>query len=116
MAQNELALLYENGKSIKKDLREAVYWYNKAAENENEFAQCNLGRCYQLGIGVKKDETKAFEYYKESAKKEYNISHDNAALLLKNNLECENNESISNSYAIAMDLYNKVVKNVETLA
>ena len=47
----------------KKNLEKAIHWYQKAAENGNKFAQCNLGICYQYGDGVKKDETKAFNWY-----------------------------------------------------
>ena len=69
MTQNHLCSLYENGNCTERNLEKAIYWYNKAAENDSEIAQYNLGRCYKLGIGVKKDENKAFDYCKNRPKK-----------------------------------------------
>ncbi|GBB84168.1 hypothetical protein RclHR1_01080024 [Rhizophagus clarus] len=42
LAQYNLALMYENGDGIKKDINQAIYWYKKSAEQENEDAQCKL--------------------------------------------------------------------------
>ncbi|PKC61342.1 kinase-like protein [Rhizophagus irregularis] len=69
--QCNLGTLYENGEGTGKDLKQAFYWYSKAAENGCEIAQYNLGRFYQGGKGVEKDEYKVFEYYKKSAEQEY---------------------------------------------
>lgn len=41
-AQNHLALQYENGAGVKKDLNQAIYWYVKSAENGNNHAVENL--------------------------------------------------------------------------
>jgi TPR repeat protein len=46
----------------------AFEWYRKSAEQNNKYAQYNLGRMYGYGLGVFKDEKKAFEYYEKSAK------------------------------------------------
>ncbi|GBC52664.1 kinase-like domain-containing protein [Rhizophagus irregularis DAOM 181602=DAOM 197198] len=70
-SQNYLGELYELGRSINKDLKQASYWYCKATENECTIAEYNLGKCYENGNGVEKDERKAFEYYKKSADQEY---------------------------------------------
>ncbi|GBB83531.1 hypothetical protein RclHR1_10230001 [Rhizophagus clarus] len=41
-AQYNLALIYEKGKEIKKDMAKAIYWYEKSAEQGHESAQENL--------------------------------------------------------------------------
>ncbi|CAB5195302.1 unnamed protein product [Rhizophagus irregularis] len=70
--QNYLGELYELGSDIvNKDLKQAIYWYCKATENDCLIAAYNLGRCYENGNGVEKDERKAFEYYKNSANQDY---------------------------------------------
>ncbi|RGB38822.1 hypothetical protein C1646_755227 [Rhizophagus diaphanus] len=71
-SQNYLGELYELGRDIvNKDLKQAIYWYCKATENECMIAEYNLGKCYENGNGVEKDERKAFEYYTKSADQEY---------------------------------------------
>ncbi|EXX74460.1 Skt5p [Rhizophagus irregularis DAOM 197198w] len=70
-AQCSLGYKYENGKGIDQDLKEAIYWYKKAAENGHVAAYYCLGKCYQDGIGIEKNEVKAFDHYKKSAEKGY---------------------------------------------
>ena len=45
-AQCKLALCYQNGDSVEQDTEKAIYWYTKAAEQDNEVAQCSLGIIY----------------------------------------------------------------------
>ncbi|GET58675.1 kinase-like domain-containing protein [Rhizophagus irregularis DAOM 181602=DAOM 197198] len=52
---------------LKKDLKKAFYWYEKAASNGNIIAIWNLGLCYENGIGVEKDYNEAFKLYKQLA-------------------------------------------------
>ena len=57
---------YEKG-----DYKEAVKWFQKAAEIGNAEAQCNLGYCYQEGLGLTIDTTTAVKWYQKAAKREY---------------------------------------------
>ena len=41
-AQYKLALMYENGNGIEKDMNQAIYWYKKSAEQGDEDAQNKL--------------------------------------------------------------------------
>jgi TPR repeat protein len=41
-AQYNLALMYENGDGIKKDTDQAIYWYNKSAEQGHKYSQDKL--------------------------------------------------------------------------
>ena len=49
-AQFNLGEMYENGRGVKQDSKEAVRWYRKAAGQEHASAQFNLGVMYYHGI------------------------------------------------------------------
>ncbi len=51
---------YENGIGIEKNSKMAVYWYEKAANNENQMAQYNLANIYCNGDGIDKNMDKIF--------------------------------------------------------
>jgi TPR repeat protein len=54
-AQFNLGLMYDDGKGVPEDDREAVQRYRLAAEQGNADAQGNLGIMYAFGMGVLKD-------------------------------------------------------------
>ncbi len=66
-SQVDLGLLYENGKGVPQDYKEAAKWYLKAAEQGNAIAQTGLGFMYYQGKGVPQDYTKAVKWYLKSA-------------------------------------------------
>ncbi len=66
-AQYELALCYELGKEVEKDLTKAIYWYQMAANQNHMIAQRRLGECYASGTGVLKDEQEAVKWYRKAA-------------------------------------------------
>ena len=45
---------------MKPDMEKAIYWFQKAADQGNPHAQCDLGACYLHGEGVEKNETLGF--------------------------------------------------------
>ena len=47
--------MYERGNGVPQDYKEAVYWYQLAAEQEHSKAQYNLGLIYEKGKGVPQD-------------------------------------------------------------
>ena len=51
-AQFFVGSAYYTGLGVELDLREAVYWWTKAAEQGHAVAQVNLGSCYHEGEGV----------------------------------------------------------------
>jgi len=55
LAQYELADALERGEGITKDVKQAIKWYRKAADQGDKDAQAELGRCYFYGIGVERD-------------------------------------------------------------
>jgi len=54
-AQFILGVMYDNGKGVPRDDKEAVKWYRLAAEQGVAYAQFNLGSMYTKGEGVPQD-------------------------------------------------------------
>jgi TPR repeat protein len=59
--------MYEYGIGVAQDYKEALRWYQKAADQGGPAAQSNLGRIYQSGIGVTQDFVQAHKWYNLSA-------------------------------------------------
>jgi uncharacterized protein len=62
-AQVSLGLMYEKGKGVPQDHKEAVRWYRLAAQQSDSQAQFNLGRSYDEGDGVLRDYKEAVRWY-----------------------------------------------------
>lgn len=54
--------LYKNEK-IAPDYPQAIYWFTKASEQQNDYAQRRLGQMYQQGYGVKQDIEQSKKYF-----------------------------------------------------
>ena len=67
VAQNNLGLMYANGKGVIQDYKTAVKWYRLAAEQGNADAQFNLGLMYGMGRGVIRDPVYAHMWYNIAA-------------------------------------------------
>lgn len=67
-AQFNVAHAYEEGTGIKRDVKQALYWYRKAAAQGHDFAQYSLGLFYEQGLGVNKDQQQARKWYTLAAK------------------------------------------------
>ncbi len=66
-SQAFVALAFENGDGVPKDLVQAVIWYRKAAENGHSLSQAYLGAIYRIGAIVPKDEVQAAMWYRKAA-------------------------------------------------
>ena len=62
-AQYRLALAYERGDGVARDLSAAAHWYSIAANHGFPPAQNNLAAMYAGGTGVIKDESAARRWY-----------------------------------------------------
>ncbi|MDA9967443.1 sel1 repeat family protein [bacterium] len=62
-AQTNLGLMYEHGKGVPKNHKEAIKWYTLAAEQGYSRAQESLGVMYEYGKGVPKNNEKAIKWY-----------------------------------------------------
>jgi hypothetical protein len=59
--------MYYNGNGVIQDYKQAVAWYQKAADQGNAGAQYNLGFMYKNGYGVNKDSKQAVAWYQKAA-------------------------------------------------
>ena len=81
-AQYEAGARCVNGIGVRRDMAEAVKWFQAAADGGDARALETLGRCYQFGAGVKPDEAHAVELYRQSAEMEYPPAQCSLALCL----------------------------------
>ena len=64
-----LGNFYETGSGVKKNINEALKWYEKSANAGNALGEASLGALYYDGKGVSKDSAKAFQLFEKSAMK-----------------------------------------------
>jgi len=67
-AQFNLAVCYEHGVGVEKNLQKAFELYTKSAEQGNQVSQHALARCYLHGEGVNQSIEKAFKWALSAAK------------------------------------------------
>jgi TPR repeat protein len=69
IAQYNLAMMYSNGESVYVDYQQAVYWFNKSAEQKFAPAQYRLGELYYFEKGgLDRDLNKSIELFELAAK------------------------------------------------
>lgn len=68
----------DDGNGLKKDVNEAVEWYQKAVERGNARAMYNLGACYERGEGVNMDLDEALKFYGQAAE----LGHEGAIKMI----------------------------------
>jgi TPR repeat protein len=66
-AQNNIGMLYEQGRGVEQDASLAVGWYRRAADQGLATAQSNLARMYDRGLGVAQDGAEAAVWYRRAA-------------------------------------------------
>ena len=66
-AQLELAHKYLEGDSFAKSFDRSAFWYQQAAEQNNDFGLYFFGKCFELGWGCQQSKTQALELYRKSA-------------------------------------------------
>jgi len=62
-AQRNLGIMYQYGEGVKIDLKKAVDWYTKAANQGESSSQATLGDMYLNGVGLKKILPKRWTYF-----------------------------------------------------
>ena len=72
-AQRWLGIAYEDGET-EEDLRQAAYWYRKAAEQGDRMGQYSLGALYRAGRGVPKDARQAGVWIRRAAEQGYALA------------------------------------------
>jgi len=71
IAQNNLGLMYSEGKGASRDYAEAVGWWRKAAEQGSAIAQNNLGLMHSEGKGASRDYAEAVGWWRKAAEQGY---------------------------------------------
>ena len=66
-AQYRLGKMYERADRMPKDINKAIYWYNKAAEQNHPGAIMALAELYYYGVEVKQNVHLAFKYFNLAA-------------------------------------------------
>jgi serine/threonine protein kinase/TPR repeat protein len=66
-AQFQLGQRYTGGLDVKRDKKEALHWFKKAAAEGHASAQLALGRAYEKGEGTKKSLSSAQKWYAKAA-------------------------------------------------
>lgn len=66
-AQNELGLLYSEGRGLPQNFHEAKDWFKKAADQGHAGAQVNLGTLYSLGRGAPYSDHMALFWFQKAA-------------------------------------------------
>ena len=66
----DIGVKYQTGDGVKKDLKKAILWFEKAASRNYDNALVSLGDLYYKGEGVKQDYKKAFELYSRALRRE----------------------------------------------
>jgi tetratricopeptide (TPR) repeat protein len=59
--------MFAIGEGVEKDMTEATYWFQQAAEQGNAEAQFSLGNIYTEGLGTAKNEVEAVRWYRKAA-------------------------------------------------
>jgi tetratricopeptide (TPR) repeat protein len=67
IAQSNLGTMYDDGRGVAKDYKEALRLYGLSAAQGNAYAQFNLGAMYDNGRGVTEDKAEAVKWYRLAA-------------------------------------------------
>jgi len=67
IAQNNLGIMYDQGRIVTRDYGEAARWYREAIHRGESSASANLGRLYALGLGVETDLDEAERLFRIAA-------------------------------------------------
>ncbi len=70
-AQYAIGEMYEKGRGIERNPRQAFSWYSKATQKGNMKAEYKLGVAYLNGNGIRKNYQKAHNWLKKSSNKGY---------------------------------------------
>jgi len=69
-AQSNLGFMYDNGKRVPQNCKQAGHWYIKAAAQGDAKAQYNLGLMYLKDKGIPRDSSLAYVWFSLAAARE----------------------------------------------
>ncbi len=109
-AQIRLGWVYQEGDGVKRDMKAAVKWFQKAADQNNPAALAALGEMYQAGQGVPSDLTNAARLYRQAADMGSVAGQYNLAYL------CEQGTGVAQSETEAAKWYQLAAEGGDPLA
>ena len=80
-AQYNLGLIFEQGTGVRKNLKTAVTWYQKAAKQGHVASEYNLATMLHFGQGIAKNEYAAAKWYERAAKQGHIAAQSSLAYL-----------------------------------
>ena len=90
-AQNNIGVMYANGRGVDQDFNEAINWFRRAAEQGNTSARSNLcqiyihlGVMYANGVGVDQDYEQAFDWFRRAADQRHALAQYNLGVMYAN--------------------------------
>jgi DNA-binding FadR family transcriptional regulator len=93
-----------SGEGVSQDIKEAVDWLNKAAEQGNAKAQYNLGHLFYNGEVVPQNYEKAFEFMNNAAEQGIGYAHHMLCLMYDNGIGVAENPE--KAFECCMDAIN----------
>jgi TPR repeat protein len=81
LAQDNLGIMYRDGRGVQQDFAEAVKWWRKAADQGNASAQYSLGARFYEGHGVRQDFAEAAKWWRKAAEQGYGNAQENLTAL-----------------------------------
>ena len=98
MAQNNLGVMYEQGRGVERDEALAAQWYLKAAQQGLTVAQANLAVLYEEGRGLPADEQQAAQWYRLAGESGHASSQYRLARLFDEGVGVEQSDSKASSW------------------
>ncbi len=103
-AQHYVGYMLREGIGTKKNTKEALKYYKKAADYDYDQAEAALGYMYAKGIGVSVSNEEAVKWYKKAALHGNDIAQNNIGYMYENGLGVEKSEEEAlNAYKIAAE-------------
>ncbi len=106
IAQKNLAIAYQNGMGVKRDLNTALHWYEKAADQGNVGAMRAIGQIYKRA----KRYREAAQWHAKGARRGDKYSQSELGWLY------ENGKGVKKDYKKAFKFYTKAAKQGEPVA
>ena len=86
LAQFDIGVMYEKGRSVRQNYEKAVRWYRRAANQGLARAQLNLGVMCENGWGLAQDYAEAMRWYRKAAEQDLPIAERAIGALYVNGL------------------------------
>jgi TPR repeat protein len=94
-AQYRLGRMYERGESVHRDFREAMKWYQRAADQGFPQAQNSLGWFYREGQGVEQDFGAALKWYRKAAEQGWPMAQLNLGWMYERGMGVEKDDAVA---------------------